>query len=54
MTEELTERERRLIIFALGRMTNLMGLLGVRSMGDELFFKKEFVELAQKLGAKIN
>jgi hypothetical protein len=52
--EELTEREKRLTIFALGRLDNLMGLIGVRSMSLENFSRDETRKLAQKLGAKID
>jgi hypothetical protein len=54
LTEELTDREKRLVIFCLGRVDNLMGLLGYRSMSLENFSKDEIKELAKKLGAKID
>ena len=47
----LNERERRLMIFALGRLDNLMGLMGLAEFAS--FKKDEIKELARRLGAKI-
>jgi hypothetical protein len=52
--DNLKDRDVRLIIFALGRLHALYGLLGYSHMGGENEFSKdEIVRLAEKLGAKI-
>lgn len=54
LRRELTTRQERLIIFALGRLDNLMGLIGQVRMSEEEFTKHEIRELAKELGAAID
>ena len=50
---EFTHRELALVIFSLGRLDNLMGLLATQNMSNHNFTKDECRNLARKLGAKI-
>jgi hypothetical protein len=50
---EFTAREIGLLIFSLGRVDNLMGLLATKTISINQFTKDECRDLARKLGAKI-
>jgi hypothetical protein len=50
---EFTAREVALLIFSLGRVDNLMGLLATKTLSINQFTKEECRDLAKKLGAKI-
>ncbi len=50
---EFTPREIGLLIFSLGRLDNLMGLLATKTISINQFTKDECRDLARKLGAKI-
>ena len=57
MSEEETftfsRREMELILFSLGRLDNLIGLLATPTISERMFRKEECRNLARKLGAKI-